>query len=107
MLLTGVAPFETYWLLPLSDRFIYLKRSQTKGVVLFKIMCDFHVSTKVMNKYDIDSHLLDQQRQQQQQCRYLLSGLSARGYLIVATPFALNFDYLTICDEVNVLFMQS
>mmetsp|Transcript_8272 Transcript_8272/g.17661 ORF Transcript_8272/g.17661 Transcript_8272/m.17661 type:complete len:528 (+) Transcript_8272:195-1778(+) len=32
--------------------------------------------------------------------RYLLERLSARGYLIVATPYQLSFDHLTTCDEI-------
>jgi acetyl esterase/lipase len=32
--------------------------------------------------------------------RYLLQGLADAGYLVVATPFSLGFDYLKTCDEV-------
>jgi len=32
--------------------------------------------------------------------RYILERLSDRGYLIVATPFNLSFDYLTTCDSI-------
>lgn len=32
--------------------------------------------------------------------RYVLERLSAQGYLVVATPYRLSFDYLTTCDSV-------
>lgn len=32
--------------------------------------------------------------------RYVLERLAAKGYLIVATPYNLSFDYLTTCDVV-------
>ena len=32
--------------------------------------------------------------------RYILERLSAQGYLIVATPYNLSFDYLTTCDTI-------
>lgn len=32
--------------------------------------------------------------------RYLLERLAAQGYLIVATPYNLSFDYLTTCDTI-------
>lgn len=36
--------------------------------------------------------------------RYLLEGLAAQGFLVVATPYRLEFDYLSICDKVITRF---
>jgi hypothetical protein len=36
--------------------------------------------------------------------RYLLENLAERGYLIVATPYRLAFDYITTCDEILTKF---
>lgn len=36
--------------------------------------------------------------------RYLLERLASQGYLIVATPYDLSFDYLTTCDAVITRF---
>jgi Protein of unknown function (DUF1350) len=32
--------------------------------------------------------------------RYMLERLAAKGYLVVATPYNLSFDYLTTCDDI-------
>jgi hypothetical protein len=32
--------------------------------------------------------------------RYLLTGLAEQGYLVVATPYNLSFDYVQVCDTV-------
>ncbi len=32
--------------------------------------------------------------------RYLLTGLAERGFLVVATPYNLSFDYVQVCDTV-------
>ena len=36
--------------------------------------------------------------------RYLLESLSAAGFIIVATPYRLDFDYLRSCDEILAKF---
>ena len=33
--------------------------------------------------------------------RYLLERFASDGYLVVATPFRLSFDYLSVCDAVE------
>jgi hypothetical protein len=38
--------------------------------------------------------------------RYLLERLAANGYLVVATPYNLSFDYLAVCDDVISRFEQ-
>lgn len=38
--------------------------------------------------------------------RYLLERLAAKGYLVVATPYNLSFDYLSTCDDVISRFEQ-
>lgn len=39
--------------------------------------------------------------------RYLLSGLAEEGFLIVTTPYQLNFDYLEICDTILETFERA
>jgi len=39
--------------------------------------------------------------------RYLLEGLAERGFLVVATPYNLSFDYLEICDSVCFRFEKA
>ena len=36
--------------------------------------------------------------------RYLLERFASDGYLVVATPFRLSFDYLSVCDAVEASF---
>ncbi|CAM9741006.1 unnamed protein product [Discosporangium mesarthrocarpum] len=38
---------------------------------------------------------------------YLLSGLSEMGFLVVATPYPLGFDYLDVCDSILDRFEQA
>ena len=36
--------------------------------------------------------------------RYVLERLAAKGYVVVATPYDLSFDYLTTCDDIIARF---
>ena len=38
--------------------------------------------------------------------RYLLEGLADAGYIVVATPYRLDFDYVEICDTILSKFAR-